>query len=81
MKQPSTLEQEFWSKSGRSCGSKNQSLVPVYRVGEFFRVNVQGGWRARRLHIAKGALSSPCFTRVLATTLSMTCAEVRSSLL
>jgi hypothetical protein len=37
MKQPSALEKEFWSKSGRAHGAKNQSLVPVYRVGELFR--------------------------------------------
>lgn len=38
MKQLSIVEQEFWAKSGRGCGSKNQPLVPVYRVGELFRL-------------------------------------------
>ena len=37
MKQPSALEKEFWSQSGRAYGAKRQSLVPVFRVGELFR--------------------------------------------
>jgi hypothetical protein len=37
MKQPSTLEHEFWTTLGRQGGSKSASLVPVYRVGELFR--------------------------------------------
>ena len=37
MKHLKEIEQEFWSKTGRTCAAPNQSLMPVYRVGERFR--------------------------------------------
>ena len=36
MKHLREIEQEFWSKTGRTYPSVKRSLVPVYRVGELF---------------------------------------------
>ena len=36
MKHLREIEQDFWSKTGRTYPSAKRSLVPVYRVGELF---------------------------------------------
>ena len=61
MKQLSTLEQEFWAKSGRGCDSKNESLVPVYRVGEFFRARRTSWLEGGAFTYSKGGLELTLF--------------------
>ena len=57
MKHLKNIEQEFWSKAGRTLSVAKQPLVPVYRVGEVFR-NGRVRWPEEdSLPIALGGLS------------------------